>query len=167
MEFKNNWYIEKENFRKVYIFKYGNRFFKCWEPQIGHLISLETNPEETIEMLLLEYNNKLPKLNERQLMKFTDSLFSPNKDDLSFLMNNESQTSEKDGISDFHIVIWQIMKELNQGYFTILKMPVSIFFKFVNDLWIIVWSEEYDKEKRWSKNDIKSLKNDFKEFINN
>lgn len=153
------WYIEKKTFRKIYSFKYFNKYFKCWELLVGHILRMENNFEDTINSLLLEYNKKIPNLNERQTIELTKFLFWWEN-----LMDTLKKDDKKDKIRDFHITIWRICKELWIDYFSVLNMSFEDFRKICDDLMIILWHEKYDKNRKNNTSDLNALKKDFKNY---
>ncbi len=70
------------------------------------------------------------------------NLIKNNKQDIQNLSEN------------FHITIWKFMYAMRLSYEDVINMPLSVFFKFLEDLEYIVW----DKEKKTSSNNNFSWK---------
>lgn len=117
-------------------------------------------PDEAIKKILLEFNKKQPNLNEFHMKKFLNILFQKEENLSSLFSSNKKVNPEKE-INDFHISVWIMMKILHQQYSEIMSMPLEFFNKLCDDLEIITWNKEYDKNRRQKTPDKWKLKGIF------
>ena len=93
--------------------------------------------------------------------KFIDILLLK-EDKLSPLFwPKKTSKNKQNELNDFHISVWIFMKIMHQNYSEIMKMPLRLFLKISEDLEIICWSKDYDKNRNSKKADKQKLKEIF------
>jgi len=156
--------------RDINIFKYNNRTFKCWDILVKDFYLFLKNPEETYKRLLLEFNEKVPKLTPWQKEKFTGILLLSENDRKKEDSDKKKPIDLKKAMKkidifekEFHISAWFVSKT---WWFTrndIMNMPYFVFKRYYDDIAIITWKKEYDPQRSDMKLDKKSLN----EVLNN
>ncbi len=136
--------------RKINTYKYRNKTFKAGELTVGWWLLLLEDPEQFVDRYLLEFNTKVPDLDEQYLQAFLWTL----------LMGKEKKKrSKKDAqvMEDIHITIGMMMKHLGTTYEDIMNMPLVFFEKLCEDIEIIIGTKEYDPKRKSDRVDSKSL----------
>ena len=131
--------------KKTYLF---------WEVTVwGYWASIE-EPTQFREELFLEFNDEVLKLNEKQTKVLYAEVFGIEKHEFLFKTKIQNNT-----LDDFHINIWIFMKFFGISYWEVMKMPLRIFNKMFEDMWVISWKETYDKNRKSHKPDREKIKN--------
>jgi CRISPR/Cas system CSM-associated protein Csm2 small subunit len=114
--------------------------------------------ESALENVLSEFNTDLPKLTTIQLEKFLDIIFNTT-DPVKKILNNNSSKPKKKSIKhyelDFHLHYIAICKQINGDC---KDMPLTIFYRILDDLDILVGKTAYDPKRHEHGVDKQSLK---------
>lgn len=141
--------------------------------------------EAWLEKILMECNEKPPRLNPRQSKEFMrillgqenekknenlmDKLTETQKKILEFKKKNKKKDVEKqvdDMLQDFHIIEGQMMHFLNQPLSEMRKWPYQYFMMVYKDLAYCTGSKEYQKNRNSQSPDKKSFKKEFGDVYN-
>ena len=144
--------------RVVHTFFYnGNKSFKAWELTVWLYYLFLRDSESALEKVLSEFNTELPKLTKYQLERFLDILFK-STDPVEKILNNNSSKEKKKSIKhyelDFHLHYIAICKQINGDC---KNMPLSIFYRILDDLDILVGKTAYDPKRHEKGVDKQSL----------
>lgn len=152
--------------RKKIIIELRWNEYIVWELTVEQYLKLVN--EETNEVLqydiLKEFNEEIPKLKKEQAQKLVNTLFNIVKEENLKDIIKQKTKEPSIPIEDFHILVWVAMKQLNQPYSEIMKMPIRYFNMLMQDLEIIVWQKEYNKKRNSKRIDSKSLQKEFGEI---
>lgn len=142
------------------------------------------DPLAWYEKVLLECNDKLPKLNKRQSQEFVRILLwgkEEKKEIIETLTETQKkiqayknkQKKEKDldeamdqMLQDFHIIEGQMMHFLHQPLSEMRKWPYKYFMQVYKDLWYCTWAKEYEKNRNSKAPDKKAFKKEFGDVYN-
>lgn len=141
--------------RLIHKFKYKNKFFKCGELTVGdYMLSIE-DFEQFLEKILLEFNDKIPKLDERYTLALLDILFDRKQD--APMEPERTQTNQQ----DFHIIVGIFMRQFHQGFGDVCQMPLRVMNKMLDDMECIMDPSKYDPERHNPTPDRKKIKETF------
>jgi len=140
--------------REINTFKYFNKEFKAGDLTRWDFLFIFQNEQEGFKKILLEYNKRLPELNQRQLKEFLRILY----------WEKEEEKWEKIKPEDLLIIEWQIMHHLHQSREEMRKRTLEYFMEMYKQLPYIIWTK--DPKEKWDNPDKKTFKKEFWEFYN-
>ena len=147
--------------RRKFKVKIWNKNYRIWELTLGWYYLALSDIEQFIEDIFLEFNNKVPTLDEGQTKRVIEELF--NIEDLEINALFEKKKDNSDLLKDFHIKVWFFMKFFWNSYSQTMETPLEVFNKLLEDIKIIAWEEKYDPKRKDAKAEKRKLKN----LINN
>ena len=147
--------------RRKFKVKIWNKNYRIWELTLGWYYLALSDIEQFIEDIFLEFNNKVPTLDEKQTKRVIEKLF--NIEDLEINTLFEKKKDNSDLLKDFHIKVWFFMKFFWNSYSQTMDTPLEVFNKLLEDIKIIAWEEKYDPKRKDTKAEKRRLKN----LINN
>lgn len=128
---------------------------------------------------MLECNEELPQLNERQQTEFLRILMWGEEEKKS-VMEQLTETQKKiraykkkqeqksaidnkvdEYLKDWHLIEWQMMHTLHQPLSELRKRPYRYFMELYKDLAIITGAKKYDPHRNSQKPDKKGFKREF------
>lgn len=146
--------------RKIKV-KIWNKNYRIWDLTLGWYYLALSDIEQFIEDIFLEFNSKVPILDEEQTKIVIEKLF--NIEDLEINTLFEKKKDNLDLLKDFHIKVWFFMKFFWNSYSQTMETPLEVFNKLLEDIKIIAWEEKYDPKRKDTKAEKRKLKN----LINN
>lgn len=169
--------------RQKHVFLYHGEQFFCGDLTVEDYLLISIDPTAWLEKVLLEFNEILPKLNERQSKEFMRILFwwDPEQKDLMDKLTEtqkkiqehkkkqKKENVEKDleeMLQDFHIIEGQMMATLHQPLSEMRKWPYLYFMKQYKDLAYITGAKEYSKDRHSKAPDKKAFKKEFWDVFN-
>lgn len=168
--------------RQKHTFLYHGQKFFCFDLSLWDYLLLMIDPVAGVEKILLECNDEIPKINERQskefmriLLKweeeksdnFAKALTETQKQINIFKEKDKEKNKKKvagdinDMLRDFHLIEGQMMHHLGQPLQEMRSWPYSYFMDLYNDLPIINGTKEYDKNRHSKTPDKKAFKKEF------
>lgn len=150
--------------RDINIFKYKKDTFKCWDILVKDFYLFIKNPDETYKRLLLEFNDKMPKLTQKQRENFIWILLLSENDKKKDDSDKKEPVDIKNALKkidmfekEFHVMVWFVAKAWWFNRNDIMNMPYFVFKRYYDDIAIISWQKEYDPKRSDIKLDKKSL----------
>lgn len=167
--------------RRKNTFHFHGQAFECFDLSLEDFLLFCIDPEEACEKVLLECNEELPKLNNRQKENFVRIVFGGQEEKKQLLETltdtqkkiQEHQKKQKadkakqdvdDMLEDWHIIEWQMMHFTNQPLSEMRKWPYKYFMSIYKDLAYCTGSKEYEKGRNSKSPDKKAFKQEFGDF---
>jgi len=167
--------------RQKHYFKYHGSVFYCSDITVNDYLLLIVNEMEWIQKILLEHNEKLPTLNDRQLSELMKIVFWIEEEDEEELTEVQKKIREHKEIAqekkkkkkgtdrplqDFHVIEGQIMHFLNQSRTEIRSWTYKYFIEIYKDMMYCTWSKEYNKDRNNQSPDKKAFRQEFGSSFN-
>ncbi len=160
--------------RRKFKVKIWNKTYRIWELTLGWYYIALSDIEQFIEDIFLEFNNKVPTLDEDQIKRVIEKLFNIEDLEINTLFEKTrwiakqervpwGKKDNSDLLKDFHIKVWFFMKFFWNSYLEAIETPLEVFNKLLEDIKIIAWEEKYDPKRKDTKAEKRKLKN----LINN
>lgn len=171
--------------RQKHVFEYHGQSFFCGDLTLEDYLLINIDLEAGLEKILMEYNEKPPRLNPRQSKEFMrillwqenekknedlmEKMTETQKKILAFKKKNKPKKLEKqvdDMLQDFHIIEGQMMHFLHQPLSEMRKWPYQYFMMVYKDLAYCTGAKEYDKTRNSKTPDKKTFKKEFWNLYN-
>lgn len=160
--------------RRKFKVKIWNKNYRIWELTLWWYYLALSDIEQFIEDIFLEFNNKVPTLDEDQTKRVIEKLFNIEDLEINTLFEKTRWIAKQERVSwgkkdnsdllkDFHIKVWFFMKFFWNSYSQTMETPLEVFNKLLEDIKIIAWEEKYDPKRKDTKAEKRKLKN----LINN
>lgn len=164
--------------RKKHVFLYHWEKFECFDLSLEDFLIFSEDPDAWYKKVLLECNDQLPKLNERQKKEFVRIVFWW-EEEKTEIMDHLTETQKKinahkekkkqadlekamdDMLDDWHIIEWQMMHFLNQPLSEMRKWPYTYFIQLYKDLAYCTGAKDYEKNRNSKAPDKKAFKKEF------
>lgn len=125
--------------------------FFVWELTVGLFLIFLQDSEQFFENLFIEFNTKLPEMNEFQVQKFLKEYFEQKEK-----VNSKINDSTKKTLEIIQINIWKFIKHIGWTYQDIINMPFKVFVFMLDNINVIAGEEKFifseDKQKEMKKN---------------
>ena len=154
--------------RRKFKVKIWNKTYRIWELTLGWYYLALSDIEQFIEDIFLEFNNKVPILDEDQIKRVIEKLFNIEDLEINTLFEKTrwiakqervpwGEKDNSDLLKDFHIKVWFFMKFFWNSYLQTMETPLEFFNKLLEDIKIIAWEEKYDPKRKDNKAIIKNI----------
>lgn len=167
--------------RRKHTFLYHGQQFDCFDLTLEDFLIFSVDPDAWYIKVLLECNEQLPKLNERQRKEFVRIIFwgqEEKKEILDHLtetqkkLNAHKEKKKKkdlekqvdDMLEDWHVLEGQMMHFLHQPLSEMRKWPYKYFMQVYKDLPYCTGAKEYEKNRNSKAPDKKAFKKEFGDF---
>ena len=148
--------MKKTEVRRRVFFSASGKTFSCLELSVWQFLRMQDDTE-SVMMEVVQSCDPVPDLNERQMRNFVRHLLCVEK---------ESQKNSKNEWEspEYHIIEGQIMHYLHQPLSEIREWSYRYFLLVYEDLSIILWAKEYDKNRKSDKPDKQAIKQALSSF---
>lgn len=162
--------------RQKHTFLYHGQAFECYDLTLEDFLLITIDHDAGYRKVLLECNEELPTLNDRQQNEFLRILLGQDEEKPQVIdqltetqkkikAHKEKQKKVEDEkqsmLDDFHIIEGQMMHFLHQPLSELRSWPYRYFLQVYKDLAICTGAKEYDKNRNSTKPDKAGFKKEF------
>lgn len=170
--------------RQKHRFLYHGLEFYAKDLTLEQFLMINLDPDEWYKQIMLECNDTLPSLNDRQKKEFVRILMWWKQEDTPNLIDQLTETEKKikaqkekkkrekveqeidDFLRDWHIIEWQMMHVFHQSLAEMRSWPYKYFMELYKDMGICTGAKEYDKDRNSTEPDKKAIKKEFGDLYN-